>query len=269
MIEFNFFRFISITLLFNNTTYHMKKRFYSFAFILFVVALPFSLCFAADFPDRKKQIDLEHNAAEGITQLVDSNIVAKDSTTVDSVSTDDTDERVIRTTRGSSKKSKDAYLDRDHCLALEAGFPMSDFDFQYGLTFRTHFLGVFRMFLGINKFSYSTQVDNGGYVYNEETGDYDRVKKLEDKTYSVTTLSYGYWGSFLLTDKIDLVITGGVLIALSQDLSRFSSLGINCSVESGYFFTKQLAAGLMVRGIIPIDDGNFIVAPSAVVKVLF
>ena len=234
---------------------------------LVVMALFGEDCRAEDFSKTdKNQSQMLYPLTGRITNATQLHIPLLDSTSTDSVTIDDTETRVIRT---KSSKSDKAYSEKENSFVLEAGFPLSDMNFQYGLTYRGHLMG-FGYYLGINRFSYSKKETSLNYFYDENTGNSDYVYDTTENSYSVTTISYGFFGSTLIAKKVDLVYSLGLMVNLSDSDDVFPKAGINLSLEGAYFFTKQLAAGVNTRGIFLVgDDSKFLVVPGVVLKVIF
>ena len=245
----------------------MICKLYLFVCSLLLLVLADNTSFAGVFLENTiSEKQLNYSFFENLNCSMESRLIALDSTTTDSVTTEEAETRVIRT-----KSSKDdlGHSKMENSFVLDAGFPLSDLSLQYGLTFRGYLIG-FGYYLALNRFSYSRVVATSSYVYDQITGSRRIVDDTSEKSFSVTTLGYGFFGSSLIAKKIDLVYSIGLMVNATDLIDVFPPVALNLSLEGAYFFTKQLAAGINTRGIFLLgEDSRFIVAPGAMIKVVF
>ena len=249
----------------------MNKQLHAFIFFSLIIVLPASQCFSGVLAfSLKKRVIKGFCAAKGFVYTVQSDLILADSISMDSVTTDDTETRVIRT---KSSESVKWYGDIDNSVVAEAGFSLSDMNLPYGLTYRRHFfsgnqiIGV-GLHVGINKLSYSRKETSSDFVYDAATGENHYIYDTTQKTYAATTFGYGFFFSVLIAKKVDLVWSLGLMGIMTNSDSVLPDMGANLSLEGTYFFSPQFAAGVNIRGIL-LMDGNktFAVVPGIVVKI--
>ena len=249
----------------------MKKEIYSLALFLIIVVWFGENCFAVDSSmTHENQGQVRYTLTDRMNNVVQLRRSFNDSTTTDSVMTDDAENTVVRVKNTNSSKGVKEYYRKNKAVVVEAGFPLSVFDFQYGATFRFQIFPGFGFQMGFNKFSYSEERITSDYRYNPQSGNSSYVYDTTKNSSTVGVYSFGIFGNTLISDKIDLVY-GATLMANTTDLvSVFPNATVNVFLEGGYFFTKQIAGGVNVRGLFAAgNSGGLVIIPSAIIKVVF